>query len=308
MKTDCPKRAAAWIKPWTSQSIGSKFQHRIFYALIRMGGIRLAYPLLYPVVFYYMACRPSVRERTRHYLSRRFIRKNALQRFADSCRISVALGKVLIDRASVGICGPDAIVLAFPDKARLFSLLAEERGVILMNAHVGGWQVILPGLGQLRRPVNMLLERHVRDVDLHYFEHGRLPMPFRTIDPRGFLGGTLEMMEALNRGEIVCVMGDRVFGSDKNVLGVDFLGQRAFFPFSAFKIASTSGAPVVVFFSHKAGPTRYVIEIPEVIRVPGGLGRSPEAFYPYVRRFVMALEAYTRMHPYQFFNFYDMWS
>ncbi len=215
---------------------------------------------------------------------------------------------MLIDRAKIGIRGPDAVTLFFPDEKRLFNLLAEEKGVILMNAHVGGWQTILPALPLLGRTVNMLLERDAEDVDLHYFEHARLPHPFHVIDPQGFLGGSLEMMDALRRGEILCVMGDRVFGSDKNVIGIDFLGKPALFPFSAFKIASASSAPVVVFFSHKSGANRYVIEIPDIIRVPKGLGRSAETFRPYVERFVHALETYTRNQPYQFFNFYDMWA
>jgi len=308
MNGNPPPRITPPVKRWTSRSIGSRLQHRIFYTLIRLGGTCLAYAVLHGVVFYYMALRPSIREKTRFYLSKRFPRENALMRFMDSFRISVALGKVLIDRAKVGIRGPDAVTLSFPDERRLFDLLAEEKGVILMNAHVGEWQVILPALPLLGRTVNMLLERDAQDVDLHYFEHARLPHPFHIIDPRGFLGGSLEMMDALHRGEILCVMGDRVFGSDKNVIGIDFLGRPALFPFSAFNIASAIGTPVVVFFSHKSGLNRYVIDIPDIIRIPGGLGRSAEAFRPYVERFVRALEAYTRDQPYQFFNFYDMWA
>ncbi|MBW1776806.1 MAG: lysophospholipid acyltransferase family protein [Deltaproteobacteria bacterium] len=308
MKNDARTRSARRLKRWTSRSIGSRFQHRIFYALIRAGGIHLAYPLLYAVVFYYMTCRPSIRQKTAFYLEKRFPQKSAAQRFADSYRISMTLGKVLIERAKAGIRGPETLKLSFPAKARLFGLLEENRGLILMNAHVGGWQVILPALPSLGRPVKMLIERDAQDVDLHYYEHAHRPRPFAAIDPKGFLGGSLEMMDALERGEILCVMGDRVFGSDKNVIHVPFLGKRAVFPFSAFKIASVSGAPVAVFFSHRIGPNRYGIEIPDVIRVPAGLGRSPRAFGPYVHRFVAALDAYTREHPYQFFNFYDMWT
>jgi len=308
MNADPSLRPKNRIKPWTSRSIGSRFHHWIFYTLIRWGGVRVAYPVLYGVVLYYMACRPSIRKKTRFYLSRRFPSRKRLEAFQDSFRISLALGKVLIDRARVGICGPESIQIAFPDQDRLHRVLSEEKGVILMNAHVGGWQVILPALQRLGRPVHMLLERDVQDVDLHYFEHGGDALPFQIIDPRGFLGGSLEMLGALNRGEILCVMGDRIFGSPKNLILMEFLGKPALFPFSAFKIASSSGAPMVLFFSHRVSPDRYVLEIPDVIRVPGNLGRSGQAFRPHVERFVRALEDYTRAHPYQFFNFYDMGS
>ena len=176
-----------------------------------------------------------------------------------------------------------------------------------MNAHAGGWQVVLPTMTFFARPVNMLLERDDADVDLHYFEHTGLPAPFRIIDPCSFLGGSLEMLDVLAKGEVLCVMGDRVFGSDKNVIEVPFLERNALFPFSAYKIASVAGVPIAVFFSHKAGPKRYELEIADIIEVPPHLGRSKEVFRPYVTRFVTALESFVLNHPYQFFNFYDMW-
>jgi predicted LPLAT superfamily acyltransferase len=90
-------------------------------------------------------------------------------------------------------------------------------------------------------------------------------------------------------------------------LQVDFLGEKAPFPFSAFKIASAAGAPIVVFFSCKTGYDSYALKVSKIIQVPEDLGRSGESFRPYVTQFVNELELYTRGYPYQFFNFYNMW-
>ena len=97
------------------------------------------------------------------------------------------------------------------------------------------------------------------------------------------------------------------FGSEKSCLQVDFLGENASFPYSAFKIASAAGAPIVVFFSYKTGYDSYALKISEIIQVPEDLGRSGESFRPYVTQFVNELELYIRGYPYQFFNFYNMW-
>lgn len=294
-------------RQWTSRSIGSASQHRIFYALIRVGGWRLAYFILHFIVLYYVLFRPSVRERCRHYLSHRFPEQGPIGRLIGSYRLSLELGKVLIDRAIIGILGIDRISLYFNEWDALNALISEGKGVIFLMAHAGSWQWALSTLPLLKVPVNMVMHREEGDVDMQYFEHQATERPFRVIDPEGFLGGTLTMIEALKKGEILCIMGDRVFGNPRNTLGVSFLGEKALFPFSAMKIASISGAPVVVIFPYKTGATSYGFKIAKVIRVPDGLGRSGDNFMPFMEEYVRAIEAFTMEYPFQFFNFYDMW-
>lgn len=294
-------------RQWTSRSIGSTFQHNIFYLLIRIGGWRLAYLMLYPVVLYYILFRPSVRKRCSPYLLHRFPGQRRIKRLINSYRLSLELGKVLIDRAVAGIIGVERISASFDKKKTLYELISEEKGVIFLMAHVGSWQVALSALHFLNISVNMVIHREEGDIDRHYFEHKSMETPYRIIDPEGFLGGTLEMMEALKKHEALCIMGDRVFGNLKNTLSIRFLGENAMFPFSAMKIASTFGAPIVVLFPYKSGSTGYGIRLAKVIRVPEGLGRSGQGFLPYVEQYVRALEDFTMEYPFQFFNFYDMW-
>lgn len=292
---------------WTSRSIASRFQHRFFYFLIRLGGRRAAYGFLYVVVFYYTLFSRKAKQRAGYYLARRFNRNGFFSNWLDTYRLMREFGKLLIDRAILGILGTDKIDARFDDEDRLVEVIDQGRGVILMFSHVGCWQVAMSAMGILNKPVNMLLHHEEGDVDRHYFEHRSAQTPYHVIDPRGYLGGVLEMMDVLKKGEILCVMGDRVMGSDKNVVSVDFLGKNAYFPYSAFKIASDTGAPVVVLFSHKTGPAAYELNLADVIHVPEKLGRSADHYIPHVTRFVKALESFTREHPYHFFNFYDMW-
>lgn len=288
--------------------MGSRLQHGIFYALIRLGGRRAAYGLLYPVVAYYTLFSTSARQRARPYLSRRFPGRGTLGRLWDTFRLILELGKVLVDRAVVGILGPGEMGVTLLGREDLLAALGEGRGLILAIAHVGCWQVAMSALGFLEKPVSMLMHREDGDVDRQYFEHAGIACPYRVIDPRGYLGGALEMLQVLKAGEVLCLMGDRVMGSQKNVLRLPFLGDPAPFPFSAFKLAASTGAPVVVLLSHKAGPREYVLEAGCVIRVPEGLGRRDEEFRPHLEQFVDALEEHARRHPFQFFNFYDLWA
>jgi predicted LPLAT superfamily acyltransferase len=292
---------------WTSRSIGSNFQHNIFYFLIRYGGRGASYALLNCVAVYYTLFRPAIRKKAGYYLARRFKTRNPLARLLHCYRIYVDLGKALIDRATIGIKGVESIDIVSRNLDKLLVLVREGHGLILLTAHVGCWQIAMAQLSSLNAPVSLLLHREEGDVDLHYFEHTGISAPFRIIDPLGYMGGVLEMMDVLRKGEVVSIMGDRVFGSDKNTVSVNFLGGKVRFPFSAFKLASATGAPIAVHLSYKSGPASYDFMLERTIRVPADLGKKEEALRPYVAQFAEALESYTQRYPYQFFNFFNMW-
>jgi len=292
---------------WTSRSIGRDWQHRFFYLAIKWGGRRLAYLCLYVVVAWYALFSPVARERASHYLTRRFPGAGAWRRFWLRYRLILTFGQVLIDRAMVGILGAERIKVQLHGRDELLNLLAEGKGMILVNAHVGCWQVAMSSLSFMETPVNLLMQREEGDIDRHYFEHAGMESPYRIIDPRGFLGGALEMMEVLKRGEVLSVMGDRMLGDDQNGVPVEFLGGQVAMPFSAYKLASATGAPIVALLSFKTGPDSYDLKLYRTIRVPPGLGRDQQAFVPYVQEFAASLEEFSREHPFQFFNFFNMW-
>ena len=294
--------------PWTARSLGSAFQHNIFYALIRFGGREGAYVLLLFVVAWYVLLRPLVRKRSRFYLRRRFPRSNPFQRLWQCYRLCLALGQVLVDRAVLGILGSDRLDCRLTGWEQLRALLGEGHGLILVTAHVGSWQVGMASLEQLETSVSLLIHREEGDVDRHFYEHGPGAAPYRFIDPLGYLGGTLEMLQVLNKGEVLCIMGDRVMGGRSSRLSVAFLGGPVAVPFSPYKLASATGAPIAVIFPHKSGHDRYVLQVARIIRVPGNLGRSQDAYRPYAVQFLEALEAFVQDHPFQFFNFFDMWT
>ena len=292
---------------WTSRSIGRDWQHRFFYLVIKLGGRRLAYLCLYVVVAWYALFSAIAKERARHYLARRFPGSGPWQRFWLRYRLILTFGQVLIDRAMVGILGADRIKVQLHGREELLNLLAEGKGMILVNAHVGCWQVAMSSLSFMDTPVNLLMQREEGDIDRHYFEHAGVECPYHIIDPRGFLGGALEMMEVLKRGEVLSVMGDRMLGDDQNGVTVEFLGGRVIMPFSAYKLASATGAPVVALFSYKTGADSYDLKLYRTIRVPSGSGRDQQVFVPYVQEFAETLEEFCREQPFQFFNFFNMW-
>lgn len=295
-------------KQWSSRSIGSNWQHNVFYTLIRCGGKPAAYCLLLFVVLYYTLFRPEVRNRSRHYLKRRFPGRSPLRKLWDSYLLSLGIGKTLVDRAILGILGPEKMYVSPEGTSELARLLAEGHGLILITAHVGCWQLAMANLAALNTQVNLLIHREEGDLDRHFFEHSGDKPPYRIVDPAGYLGGTLEMLQVLKNGELLCIMGDRNMGGEGSTVTVDFLGGPVKIPFSPYKLASATGAPVAVIFPYRNKSGAYELQVAKIMRIPEHLGRSSHAYLPFAREFIAELEAFVAENPYQFYNFYDMWA
>jgi predicted LPLAT superfamily acyltransferase len=306
---------------WDSRSVGKRWQFAFFAVLIRMGGRRLAYLFMYPVVAWYVLFRPFVRRRCRYYLDRRFPEvRNPLWRLWHDYRRIEALGGTLIDRAAYAFLGSRTLQLDFPEGPRLQDLIEEGRGLIILNSHVGCWQVAMSAFRYLRVPVSIVIHHGAADIDPRWFQgtpnaihrvwephHPGREVPFSIIDPAQPMGGVLQMIGALQRKEVLGLMADRVFGPDPNTLEAPFLGAPVCFPVSPYRLASMQGTPIAVVFSYRTGFSTYHIELSRVIRVPAGLGRSNAAYAPYLAQFVATLEGFVSSHPWQFFNFHDMW-
>jgi predicted LPLAT superfamily acyltransferase len=259
------------------------------------------------VVLYYTLLRPSVRARSLPYLSRRFPGRKRFLALWDSYRLNLGIGRVLVDRAVLGILGPQQLRVDLAGRDELAALLTEGRGLVLVTAHVGCWQLAMSSLSSLDTRVNILMHREEGDLDRQFFEHRGPKSPYGIIDPTGYLGGALQMLQVLKQGELLCIMGDRTMGGEGGSTEVAFLGGSVTFPISPYKLASATGAPVAFIFPYRTDDGRYALQLAGVIRVPEALGRKAAAYAPFAAQFAAALERFVADHPYQFFNFFDMW-
>lgn len=291
---------------WSSRSLGSPLKHKIFYGLIRCLGLGAAYPLLNVVVFYYSLL-PSVRRRSRPYLTRRFPGLKGLALWRAAFRLNLSFGRVLLERAAMGITGRMQFSDPEGGEEQVRKLLVEGRGLLIVSAHVGAWQTGLGWLESIDSPVNIAQRRQEADVDRHYFEHraaGRTPKIIDTSEPVAALAA---MTAALLAGEIVCLMGDRVWHQDSLTVQTPFLGENILIPGAPFYLAAKLGAPLAVIFTRRSGPSQVAGKLWRVIRPAGLAAKNPATLKPLAEAFARCLEDYVAAEPYQFFNFYNLW-
>lgn len=296
----------------SEKQLGSAWGLRAFYLLIRLGGRKAAYALLTVVCAFYVLFWPQVRRSCNPYLAHRFPKSSGFTRLWQQYKMVISFGQVMVDRAIVSTLGADQISVSLEGREQLLSIRDQKRGMILLMSHVGCWQLAMSAMGALDEPIHMLMHGHASSFERQDYEkdNGEVKQesPYRVIDPQGYLGGAFEMLAVLKQGGILSVMGDRVPDHEKNRVNVPFLGQQVALPMSAYHLASSTGAPLVVLTSRKCDEKHYVMVVADVIEVPEGLGRKPEAFTAYAQRYATTLEKYCQNNPYQFFNFFDMWN
>jgi len=179
-------------------------------------------------------------------------------------------------------------------------------GCLLLGAHLGSFE-LLRSLGTLhfKLPIRVLMyEENARKVG-ELLRAMNSDLATRII-PIGLPDTLIRVKEALERGEMVGMLGDRLL-SDHAAVVCDFLGDRAQFPTGPVRLATLFRVPVVLFFGLYRGGNRYDIHFELLSESLHGARNSPEQIREWTQKYVERLEYYCRLAPYNWFNFYDFW-
>jgi len=189
--------------------------------------------------------------------------------------------------------------------ARLDGAIAEGRGVILLTAHAGNYELgglLLRGRG---------LQIHTVYKPDRFEAVERLRARLRTqggvvglpVDGVGF--STLPLVKLLREGRLVGMQGDRDFSL--NGVAVPFFGREVPFPRGPWELAAMTGAPIVTSFFYTDEAGRFHARFGEPIHLHGGRGERMAEIEAGLRAYVTDLEALIRRHPSQWYCFYPFW-
>lgn len=280
--------------------------HFFFYMVIKFFGQWSAYLLVDLVVSSYLLGSVKIHKQVAPYLTRRFPQAGGLRRFGHTFLLLRSFARSLVDRAWLGIDPNCSLSGRLEGGDSLMAEIAKGYGLVGVVAHVGSWQSAFVFLECLKVPVNVVMRYREEAATKHFFQLAGVNPPFNIIDPKGFMGGLVEAQTALERGELVLFMGDRLEGSTG--IEVSFLGDWVTLPIAPYLVAAAAHAPVAVMLSAKVGQTKQIMAIRDLFYPQRGFGQDrKEAMKPYVARFVQALETYVMEHPHQWYNFFNFW-
>jgi predicted LPLAT superfamily acyltransferase len=295
------------VAPSRARVYGTHFGYSVFGFTIRHLGVLPAYALLWVVVPSYLILRPQIRRSLIPYLSRRFPGDSPLRRFFRTATHLNAFARVLVDQAAMMILGVDRVSIVSPNREALRTAAARGRGMVILSSHIGNWQSAMRVVGKVDRRVHVQIDRRYRDAGQYIFNLAGESDKFRVIAPDAFLGGAVEMIQALREGDIVAVMGDRVEGARAGT--AHLLGDPVALPLMPYQLAIQGDADLVVVLAARTGRMAFHVDL-EVIT--DGLDLATldrrEAMNTLLRRYVALVENHLKAHPHMWFNFFDLWA
>jgi len=299
-----PKTVRPQNLAWTGRSGGGYTGYWIFIMVLRVLGLWGAYLLLVPVSFYFVLFSPGYVKSSTEYMWRQFKCGLPLS-LLYTYRHFYCFGQVLVDRVGV-VTNPERLKVDENGLSHILAAIEENKGLILLGAHVGGWEVAMSFLTKRNIAVNVVMfegeEEKVRRLLKENVRLGEV----RLLSVSGSPEDSLVAIAALKRGEVVAMHGDRTLGGRTTT--IPFLGAPAAFPLWPYALAGAAKAPLIHTFAARKGMYHYGFKAWPVITPR--LERSEvekEPLRKYAQDFVSHLEEFVKEHPLQWFNFYPFW-
>jgi predicted LPLAT superfamily acyltransferase len=285
---------------------GNSIGFWFFKTFLQVGGLRAAYLLLYGVSLHYWIFDKKTIKNSSEYLKRRFPLDTKLKIRFKVYKLIYSQGKQLIDRVA-HTSGMIKFDINFIGKDILNKILSSEKGFILLTAHAGNWQLAMTELNMLTKKIFLvMLEENNKAVQKALNIDNDKKNVFEVISPQQHLGGIVPVIKELNNGNAVSYMGDRPYGFES--VKIDFMNDKASFPYGAFTIAAATKVPVVTVLASKTGFKTYKVDFTNIIKPEyNGRKNKKNQLSEWVQEYADILNNFFEEYPYQCFLFHDVW-
>lgn len=266
------------------------------------------------VAAYYTARNGVARRGSRRYLVRLAATQDgrrALQRQPGPwlvVRHLYEFAVTLYDRMVAWGGAVDTLDLRHDGTDRVFELAREQRGALLLSAHLGSLELLGFLARRYRLKFNVVtFYRNAERVNSFFESLGESQVRLIELDPSSVVAA-FDIRACLERGEFVVILADRVPPGPVRTAETSFLGHAARFPLSPFLLACILGCPVYLALCVRTGVAQYT----SIMRPIASAGRTPRAerdkrARELLARYATLLEQTCQRHPLQWFNFYDFW-
>jgi predicted LPLAT superfamily acyltransferase len=214
-------------------------------------------------------------------------------------------GQVVLDRFAI-FCGQKNKFKLTVDGQEIWDeICSSPRGCIVASSHTGNYEIAGYLMGRPSKTMNGIVYGHEAEKFAQcrsqlLAEHNMALIAVGDDD----LSPIFLINNALDNGEIVSVLCDRVYSGNKKKL-FDFMGESAYFPTGAFNLAVRKNCDALAFFVMREKGMHYHI----YIRRLSAIGSSrEEKIDSLTDSYVRAVEDVVRRYPEQWYNFYPFWN
>jgi lauroyl/myristoyl acyltransferase len=185
------------------------------------------------------------------------------------------------------------------------SLEAQQGGAIILTAHMGNYDLGAQLFAELSKRRIVMVRAPESDPHTRRFEedlHGRTTSEALKVDFSTRASDlALDLLDSLQRGEIIAIQGDRVIG-DIAALPATLFGKPMQIPAGPFALSMSARVPIYPLFIIRLGRRRYRLVVCEPFQVVRTRDRH-EAFARAVADWTRELERVVRAAWFQWFAF-----
>jgi len=293
---------------WEGKTRGGLLGYRIFVFFIKVLGIRFAYFFLYFVAPYFIFFSRKAYKAIYYYF-RHIHHYGPLKAFFSTYLNFCMLGKTLIDKIAILSGMRDKYTFNFDGEDYLRQMVREGTGGILINAHIGNWDIAGQLLERLDTTIHVLMFDAERQQISQYLNDIMTEKNIRFIIIKEDMSHLHEIRNALAKKEIIAMNGDRFIEGNK-VYSVDFMGHQAKFPAGPFSIAAKFNVPVTFAFAIKETRTHYHFYAtpPRMVGIFKTIAQRETCMRNIVQDYANELASKLHTYPLQWFNYYPFWN
>lgn len=181
----------------------------------------------------------------------------------------------------------------------LDKLLAHGKGIIILSAHLGNWELGASALAARGYKINAVV-LWIPDPKVNALYQQQREA--RQIRPIAMGRAARESIAALRRNEIVALVADRDYTGARDT--IEFFGEPARLPHGPAKLALATGAPLLPVFMVRQRDDTFAY----VIEEPIWADKNQDTVETVMRGVVASLERGVSRYSEQWFLFHDLWN
>ncbi|HYN55355.1 MAG TPA: acyl-CoA synthetase [Methylotenera sp.] len=295
------KKSAPWVK--TQERSNMLMLRMMSWISLRLGR-RVARSVLHLIALYFVLFAPDSRRASLSYLPRALGRPAT---WLDLYRHFFCFASTIHDRIYLINRRYDLFDIDIQGEENIRPLIDAGKGVFLMGAHLGSFEVMraigrkVPGL----RVAMVMHEDNAQKINSMLAAIN--PEASMDVIPLGRIDSMLQVQERLADGMVVGMLSDRTLGNEP-MAQVNLLGAIAGIPSGPFRMAALLRRPVVFMAGLYMGDNRYQVHfetLADFSETPRN--EREQAVQMAIARYTELLNRYTRLAPYNWFNFFDYW-
>lgn len=182
--------------------------------------------------------------------------------------------------------------------------LRRGKGVILVTAHLGNWELGGLFFSHADIPINVITAQDTMEGIANVRKKTRAFHNVKTITMDKNSLFFVDIINALQRNEIVAMLIDRYEG--KNGASVDFFGKPALFPIGPILLARSTGATVVPAFTVLGPDGKYKAIIDSIVDMEFSDDKEKDIKLN-LAKVVRIVEKYILEYTHQWYNFVYLW-